>query len=241
METHAVGLGMQAPEPRFGGRISESLDRTLTEAAQAYRDKSRAEGLLLQARERDPDCLPVYFALYKFYIYSHRLHEAERVVEEALHTASRLGNFPRAWQNLTRESAAWDDVSGPEHFYLFSLKALAFIRLRLGRAEDSAALLRKLAELESARQCRRGCDPGVGRRRNRTRDRQQRSRQGPHVAIPDQIITRSAPLSARVPERSDERLLQLVTHARTPCRAECIRTSSPRYRACVARSRSGVA
>lgn len=37
---------------------------------------------------------------------------------------------------------------GAQHFYLFTLKALAFIRLRLGRREESLALLGKLRELD---------------------------------------------------------------------------------------------
>jgi hypothetical protein len=39
-------------------------------------------------------------------------------------------------------------TDGPQHFYLFTLKALAFIRLRLGRPGESLALLNKLSELD---------------------------------------------------------------------------------------------
>ncbi len=109
----------------------------------------RIESLLLDALERDAECLPAYFALYKFYFYSRRLTDAERVVLSALEAAARQARMPADWSLLSPESAEWHDTAGPAHFYLFSLKALAFIRLRLGRRGEASALLEKLAELDS--------------------------------------------------------------------------------------------
>jgi hypothetical protein len=128
---------------------SSSGEACLLEAAQLYSDKPRAERLLLDAHRRDPQCLPVYFSLYKFYFYSHRLDDAEQVVLAALDSAARQAGIPPAWSQLAPSSAAWHDTNGPAHFYLFSLKALAFIRLRLGRSEEAAELLEKLAELDT--------------------------------------------------------------------------------------------
>jgi len=39
-------------------------------------------------------------------------------------------------------------VSSPQHFYLFSMKALAFIRLRQLRDADAALILAKLREID---------------------------------------------------------------------------------------------
>jgi tetratricopeptide (TPR) repeat protein len=139
---------MSETEIRFGGRVSAALDRTLVDAARQYTDKARAEALLLEALQRDTECLPVYFALYKFYFYSHRLADAERIVLAALETASRQARIAPDWSVLTPDSAAWHATNEPAHFYLFSLKALAFIRLRLGRRAEASALLAKLAELD---------------------------------------------------------------------------------------------
>ena len=44
--------------------------------------------------------------------------------------------------------ADWSCVDAPQHFYLFSLKALAFIRLRRGKKKESLSLLAKLHELD---------------------------------------------------------------------------------------------
>lgn len=134
--------------PRFGGQVAPETDRLLNGAAASCHDGERAEQLLLEARARDPQCLPVYFALYKFYFYRRRLEDAERAAQAALDTAARLSDFAADWRVLTPQSAPWTDVETPAHFYLFSLKALAFIRMRLGRYRECDELLAKLAELD---------------------------------------------------------------------------------------------
>ena len=124
------------------------VDRHLQEAATAYHDTPLAEQLLWRALAIDPACLKVYFSLYKFYFYKHRLADAEHVTLTALETAARQGGFAPDWTVLTPASADWSCIYAPQHFYLFSLKALAFIRLRRGKTEESLALLDKLQELD---------------------------------------------------------------------------------------------
>jgi hypothetical protein len=53
------------------------------------------------------------------------------------------------WKRLTPSCADWNDTAGPAHFCLFSLKALAFIRLRPHRPDEALELLDKLAELDA--------------------------------------------------------------------------------------------
>lgn len=121
----------------------------LRNAAAAYADTATAEPLLRQAQALAPDCLTVYFALYKFYFYKRRLQDAEHVARLGLETAARLGGIDADWTRLTPASGMdWQQPDSPQHFYLFSLKALAFIRLRLGERDDSLAILDKLAELD---------------------------------------------------------------------------------------------
>ncbi len=134
--------------PRFGGTAPPEVDRRLRDAAAAYADTPRAERLLHEAHALDPACLPVYFALYKFYFYKSRLADAERTALAALDAAARQAAIPADWRRLTLQSADWTDTRGPQHFYLFCLKALAFIRLRRGRADAARTLLAKLAELD---------------------------------------------------------------------------------------------
>ncbi len=138
-----------APQARFGGVTPPAVDALLERATSYYySDATRAEQLLLQARVLGPHCLSVHFSLYKFYFYKQKLAQAEAVVLDALQLAATLGNFSNAWQQLKPTDATWSDTDHPAHFYLFSLKALAFIRLRLGQRTDSMALLDKLQELD---------------------------------------------------------------------------------------------
>jgi tetratricopeptide (TPR) repeat protein len=141
---------VQAPTLRFGGETPAEIDRLLRDAAAAYADTPRAEALLSEALALDPDCLAVHFARYKFCFYKSksRLADAEHATREALATAARLAGFSANWSQLGSGSANWSDVSDPAHFYLFSLKALAFIRLRRGAGDEAQAILAKLAELD---------------------------------------------------------------------------------------------
>lgn len=125
-----------------------AIDEQLRAAADVYADTSAAETILQHALSLDPQCLASYFSLYKFYFYKHRLHDAECIALLGLETAARQGKFPADWQRLDARSSTWSRVDGPQHFYLFTLKALAFIRLRLNRAEAAHELLAKLAELD---------------------------------------------------------------------------------------------
>jgi hypothetical protein len=105
----------------FGGTAPPEIDWRLRDEAYAL----------------DPECLPVYFARYKFFFYKSRLADAEQVARQALETAALQAGFPTDWNVLEPDSADWADFRGPAHFYLFSLKALAFIRLRRGAARAS--------------------------------------------------------------------------------------------------------
>ncbi len=134
----------------FTASIPPEIAAHLAEAAGAYHDGARAECLLAAARARDPDCLPVYFAQYKFYFYRNRLVEAERAALDGLDVAAVQGGFPVDWTKLHADAADWTRADGPSRFILFSLKALAFIHLRQGRTDESGAILSKLQEIDPA-------------------------------------------------------------------------------------------
>jgi len=52
------------------------------------------------------------------------------------------------WQQATAASCDWSDTLSPQHFYLFSLKALSFILLRQQRRRESDEILAKLNALD---------------------------------------------------------------------------------------------
>ena len=132
-------------------RVPAVVAEHLRDAAAACHDTGTAETLLWQAQRLAPDCLTVYFALYKFYFCKGRLQDAERVTRLGLETAARLGDIDADWHRLTPDAGRdWQRTDSPQHFFLFTLKALAFIRLRLGGRDESIAILDKLAEIDPA-------------------------------------------------------------------------------------------
>lgn len=132
----------------YAGSVPAGIGGLLEQAMSVYADTEQAEALLRKAQSEAPEALSVYFSLYKFYFYKGRLADAERVVRMALETASRQGGFDNVIEQLTPQTTDWRQYDAPQHFYLFSLKALAFIRLRQGDREDCERLLAKLDELD---------------------------------------------------------------------------------------------
>ncbi|QSA99230.1 hypothetical protein [Methylococcus sp. EFPC2] len=141
---------MEATRAFYAGSLPDKVGGLLEEVMSSYADTARAETLLQQAHSAAPDALPVYFSMYKFYFYKGRLEDAELAARQALETAARQGGFPSDFRQLTAESTDWTRHDSPQHFYLFSLKALAFIRLRQGDKEGCEQLLGKLGELDKS-------------------------------------------------------------------------------------------
>lgn len=134
----------------YAGTVLPEISQLLEEAMQSYHDGDHAEKLLKKAQQLAPSALPVYFSMYKFLFYKGKLAEAESVVRTALEEAARQGGFPAAWEQLTLESSNWLAHDSPQHFYLFSLKALAFIRLRQNDRDECDLILAKLRILDQA-------------------------------------------------------------------------------------------
>jgi len=112
-------------------------------------DQSRAEQLFLQAHALDSRCLQTYFALYKFYFFQKRLVDAERIVLAGLEEAAKQGGFPNDYRNLVQSRPKWNLYANDSAlFYLYTLKALAFIKLRLGFTADAQLVLSHLQQLD---------------------------------------------------------------------------------------------
>ena len=134
----------------FGSSILPATNSRLQYAVAArHRDNSVAENVLWEARSEDPTCLPVYFALYKFYANSNKLGRAERAARLALAESSRQAGVPADWERLSQEPRRWNlYASEAGLFYLFSLKALGFIKLRRQQWGEAGAILDHLARLD---------------------------------------------------------------------------------------------
>ena len=130
----------------YGGETTPDIAELLEEAMSRYGETDKAEASLVEALRRSPKSLPVHFSLYKFYFYKKRLDDAEKVVQNSLLEAASQGGFNPNWETLDGNSTDWGNSSA--RFYLFSLKALAFIRLRQGNETGCLSVLNKLLELD---------------------------------------------------------------------------------------------
>ncbi len=112
-------------------------------------EPSLAEKLFLQAQALDSQCLQAYFALYKFYFFQKRLLDAERIVIAGLEESARQGGFSSDYCLLVQNLKQWH-LSDHDStlFYCYTLKALAFIRLRLGLTTDAQLVLSHLQQLD---------------------------------------------------------------------------------------------
>jgi hypothetical protein len=134
----------------FSPNIPDAVDYLLQAAVAASSvDQTKAENLFLQAQALDKQCLQTYFALYKFYFFQKRLVDAEKIALSALEESARQGSFPHDYRQLASDGQKWDlYASETTLFYLYSLKALAFIKLRQGFNSDAQLILSHLRQLD---------------------------------------------------------------------------------------------
>ena len=85
---------------------------------------------------------------YKFYFYHRLLGEAEKWVHLALEKSADQGDFDKDWQNISEKDTCWQDAEGPERIYLYSMKALAFLRMKQGDLVTPKSVLQKLKVLD---------------------------------------------------------------------------------------------
>ena len=134
----------------FSPNIPAEVNHLLQAAvAASSTDQSLAEKLFLQAQTLDSHCLQTYFALYKFYFFQKRLADAERIVLAGLEESAMQGGFPNDYRRLAGNRQQWNLYADDSAlFYLYTLKALAFIKLRQGHASDAQTVLSQLQLLD---------------------------------------------------------------------------------------------
>jgi tetratricopeptide (TPR) repeat protein len=149
------------PDREPPGSVPEGAGELLARARAAWRDVPAATALLAEALAAAPDCLPLHYARYKFHSSHGQYALAEAAARAALAEAARQAGLPPDWRALDHgvdpgidPGIDWADVQGAAHFYLFTLKALAYLRLRRGDLAEAGALLDALARLDP--------DDGVG-------------------------------------------------------------------------------
>jgi len=129
----------------IGGGLSPQVNAQITQAGELRHLPQQALPLLEQARAAAPRHPAPLIALYRFYFYGHQLAEARAVGEDALAIARtalgpNFGDVPPG-DDATRHDAA-------VRFYLFTLKGLAYLNMRLGDMGEARTLLNALRRLD---------------------------------------------------------------------------------------------
>lgn len=132
----------------FGFDLPADTNRHLQRAASFVTSREDAMQALVDAQESAPDQLEVLIALYKFHFYQGETQKAQDLVFQTLIKSSLQGGFSHEWETLTPISADWSDPRGPGRVFLYSLKALAFIRLRQNDLDNAGSILKILSRLD---------------------------------------------------------------------------------------------
>jgi tetratricopeptide (TPR) repeat protein len=130
----------------FGGDVPPQA-KELVEKAREESDPQRALALLWTAQVCAPECPSLYYLLYKFYARHADFEQAELAALKGLDVAASQAHLPDDWRIVTRDMADFG-APGPARFWAFTLKALAFIRLRRQDPEAARAYLDKVNELD---------------------------------------------------------------------------------------------
>lgn len=131
----------------FGGEVPESIRHLIDSARGATRAEIGAA--LWTAVLSAPRALPAYYLLYKFHAGGGELVQAQEVATTALAVAAEQASLARDWR-MVRAGDADFSIPSPARFWLFTLKALAFISVRRGEHDVARALVEKLRALDPA-------------------------------------------------------------------------------------------
>ena len=137
----------------FGGAVPTAVRRLLHEAAHA--EPGDVGALLWTAQALAPQSLGIYDVLYKHHAGRREFESAERAARRGLLEAAQQAGLDTDWRCVvphTLPAQVNFNGTGPARFWLFTLKALAFIALRSERPEEARELLTHIATLDSQAQ-----------------------------------------------------------------------------------------
>lgn len=147
-DTAALGLDTAAEAfatAAVGGLLDPAVQALITQAGALRHQPDQAQALLEQARTAAPHHPLPLIALYRFHFYGHRVAQARDVALAALALARKaLG--PQFGHTTPTDAQARHDAA--VRFYLFTLKGLAYLNLRLGQLEPACQALTELKHLD---------------------------------------------------------------------------------------------
>lgn len=146
-----------APDPDFeaaaaafaatviGAHLEAPVEALIAQAGALRDEPEKALSLLERARALAPGHPVPLIAIYRFHFYGHALEKARAAGEDALAIArSALG--PNFGDVTPTDGTTLGDAA--VRFYLFTLKGLAYLNLRLGELEEAKLMLGELRRLD---------------------------------------------------------------------------------------------
>lgn len=130
--------------------LSPVAEEQLRLASHSYADSVKAEMHLALAKAIAPNNPVVRIGEYRYYFYKGRLPEALKVAEACLVAVAQELDLPSQWQQVMPHHANFSDDEPAHRFYLFCLKAYAYLLLRLDQIEAGWAATDKLLLLDPA-------------------------------------------------------------------------------------------
>ena len=145
----ALSLETAALAVLLGKGLPDAADRALRRAGLAYQDDRAAERHLAEARRLAPDHPAVLIGLYRYYFYKCRLDEALIIARICLLQAARQNALHPDWRRVEAEDAAFGSYDAVlPRFYMFTLKAYAYLQLRLGDIDEGRDAAQKALSLD---------------------------------------------------------------------------------------------
>jgi tetratricopeptide (TPR) repeat protein len=133
----------------LGAGLPEAAERHLHRASLAYQHDEVAERHLREAQALAPGHAVVLIGLYRFYFYKGRLDQALDVARICLDKAAQDNNLKGDWHCVAPGDADFGSYDAVlPRFYMFTLKAYAYLQMRLGDVVEGRAAVLKLLELD---------------------------------------------------------------------------------------------
>ncbi len=131
----------------LGGALPAAAESALREASLRRGEPVEEGAALMRALALAPEHPAVLIALYRSHFYAHRLQPARAVARRALAVGAAALGLPSVWRDVPAQPLPGARHDAGTRFFLFALKGLAYLSLRLGdpdEARDALALLRAL-------------------------------------------------------------------------------------------------
>jgi len=147
-------LDFESQDLYFDEPLIEEAKQCIDSAAERYSgdtDEDGAEEQLMRAYFLAPEHPLVLVALYRYFYYSHRLHDSLIIAERVLKIFAQRMDLPSNWQQLSQQhvqESAENNMTAVR-FYLLALKGAGFLEMRLEKFQNAQKRLQKVLELDS--------------------------------------------------------------------------------------------